>query len=165
MRYNATSAPPLDIYKSVETAAPAIAAIESLEHGFAVNKIPDFRPNAERAAGQEPRHAGSLIRFSPLQSYEKAIYCDRMITCLRLSKICGTTSVEDAKWRNVPALITSALSLSMQPSPRNVSVMRAKEIAAAVETPVVAVTVNLSLERLLQINEELRPAASAATRR
>ncbi|HVF09363.1 MAG TPA: phosphoribosylanthranilate isomerase, partial [Abditibacteriaceae bacterium] len=40
-----------------------------------------------------------------------------------------------------------------------VSLGHARQIIAAVSTPVVAVTVNLTLERLLQIHEKLHPAA------
>jgi predicted dehydrogenase len=46
--------PPLDVYKSIETAAPAAAAIESLERGSGLIKVPDFRPGPRRAAGEEP---------------------------------------------------------------------------------------------------------------
>jgi len=46
--------PPLDIYKSIETAAPAAAAIESLEHNSQLIKVPDFRPGPQRALGAEP---------------------------------------------------------------------------------------------------------------
>lgn len=46
--------PPLDVYKSIETAAPAAAAIESINRGTQLVKVPDFRPNAKRAAGTEP---------------------------------------------------------------------------------------------------------------
>ena len=46
--------PPLDVYKSVETAAPAAAAIESIKRGSQLVKVPDFRPGPRRAAGAEP---------------------------------------------------------------------------------------------------------------
>jgi hypothetical protein len=46
--------PPLDVYKSIETAAPAAAAIESIKRGTQLVKVPDFRPNAQRAKGAEP---------------------------------------------------------------------------------------------------------------
>lgn len=52
IRDNAT--PPLDVYKSVETAAPAAAAILSIERGSAPIKVPDFRPNENRTSGEEP---------------------------------------------------------------------------------------------------------------
>jgi len=76
-----------------------------------------------------------------------------------LVKICGTTSVADAQIAERAGADYLGVIIEHPPSPRNVDLTRAQEISAAVETPVVAVTVNLSLERLLQINEELRPAA------
>jgi predicted dehydrogenase len=46
--------PELDVYKSAETAAPAILAAQSAELGGARIEVPDFRPNALRAMGQQP---------------------------------------------------------------------------------------------------------------
>lgn len=50
--------PEFDVYAAVETAAPAAAAIESIRRGSTLVKVPDFRPNAKRAAGQEPTTRG-----------------------------------------------------------------------------------------------------------
>ena len=50
--------PPLDVYKSVETAAPSAAAIASISGGSRAVKVPDFRPNETRAVGQEPKSRG-----------------------------------------------------------------------------------------------------------
>ncbi|HVF11215.1 MAG TPA: Gfo/Idh/MocA family oxidoreductase [Abditibacteriaceae bacterium] len=46
--------PPLDVYKSIETAAPSAAAIASLECGSQLTKVPNFRPGPHRSIGQEP---------------------------------------------------------------------------------------------------------------
>ena len=52
------AAPAMDVYAAVETAAPAAAAIESIRRGSTSVKVPDFRPNASRAAGEEPETRG-----------------------------------------------------------------------------------------------------------
>jgi hypothetical protein len=44
--------PPLDVYKAVETAAPAILAAQSIDEGNTCLEVPDFRPNASRSIGQ-----------------------------------------------------------------------------------------------------------------
>ncbi len=46
--------PPLDVYKAVETAAPAILAAQSIDEGNTCLEVPDFRPGKNRAKGQEP---------------------------------------------------------------------------------------------------------------
>jgi hypothetical protein len=43
-----------DVYKAMDTAAPAILAGESIAHGAQLMQVPDFRPNAARASGQKP---------------------------------------------------------------------------------------------------------------
>jgi predicted dehydrogenase len=43
-----------DVYKAMDTAAPAILAGESIVQGTRSIQVPDFRPNATRASGQEP---------------------------------------------------------------------------------------------------------------
>ncbi|HVF09727.1 MAG TPA: Gfo/Idh/MocA family oxidoreductase, partial [Abditibacteriaceae bacterium] len=48
------AAPAMDVYTAVETAAPAAAAIESIQRGSSLVKVPDFRPSESRPAGQEP---------------------------------------------------------------------------------------------------------------
>ena len=76
-----------------------------------------------------------------------------------LVKICVNTSVEDAQMAARAGADYLGVIVEHAPSPRNVSLIRAQQIVAAVSTPVVAVTVNLSFERLLQIHEQLQPAA------
>ena len=44
--------PPMDIYKAVETAAPAIIAAMSAEQGGRCMDVPDFRPGPHRAPGK-----------------------------------------------------------------------------------------------------------------
>lgn len=48
-------APELDVYKAIDTAAPAILAADSIDQGSIPLAVPDFRPNASRAKGQPPR--------------------------------------------------------------------------------------------------------------
>jgi predicted dehydrogenase len=43
-----------DVYRAIETAAPAILAAESIAQGTKLMRVPDFRPNETRAAGQRP---------------------------------------------------------------------------------------------------------------
>jgi len=45
-----------DVYRAVETAAPAILAADSIEQGTKLMQVPDFRPNADRPTGQMPKH-------------------------------------------------------------------------------------------------------------
>jgi phosphoribosylanthranilate isomerase len=76
-----------------------------------------------------------------------------------LVKICGTTSLRDAELsRNAGADFLGVI-VSHPPSPRIIDLESARAIAEAVSTPIVAVTVNLSLSQLLQINEALAPRA------
>ena len=44
-----------DVYKAIETAAPAILAAESIEHGSVPLDVPDFRPSESRPAGHTPK--------------------------------------------------------------------------------------------------------------
>ena len=44
-----------DVYRAMDTAAPAILAAESIAEGTMPMRVPDFRPNAERAAGAMPK--------------------------------------------------------------------------------------------------------------
>ena len=46
--------PLLDVYKAVETCAPAILAAKSIEADGACLDVPDFRPNLSRWAGKRP---------------------------------------------------------------------------------------------------------------
>ena len=46
-----------DVYRAIETAAPAILAAESIAQGTQLMHVPDFRPNAVRPAGQMPEEA------------------------------------------------------------------------------------------------------------
>ncbi|MFA9479555.1 Gfo/Idh/MocA family protein [Phycisphaerales bacterium AB-hyl4] len=47
-------APELDVYRAVETAAPAIAAAMSIAQGNQPIDVPDFRPGPHRRAGEPP---------------------------------------------------------------------------------------------------------------
>jgi len=47
--------PPMDVYESVETAAPAILASISAEQNGKCLEVPDFRPGAKRKVGCEPK--------------------------------------------------------------------------------------------------------------
>jgi hypothetical protein len=44
-----------DVYRAMDTAAPAILAAESVAQGSRPVKVPDFRPNADRPKGALPR--------------------------------------------------------------------------------------------------------------
>jgi predicted dehydrogenase len=46
--------PPLDVYKAVETAAPAILAAKSIDEKNRCFDVPDFRPGPSRKPGQAP---------------------------------------------------------------------------------------------------------------
>ena len=46
--------PELDVYRSVETAAPAILAAQSIAEDNRTLDVPDFRPNAQRQPGEMP---------------------------------------------------------------------------------------------------------------
>jgi len=43
-----------DVYKAIETAAPAILAAESIDQDSKPLRVPEFRPGAKRAAGEMP---------------------------------------------------------------------------------------------------------------
>jgi predicted dehydrogenase len=47
-----------DVYRAMDTAAPAILAAESIARGSAPLAVPDFRPSAARPKGQAPAPAG-----------------------------------------------------------------------------------------------------------
>ena len=76
-----------------------------------------------------------------------------------LVKICGTTSPRDALLAHDAGADFLGVIVSHPPSPRNVDLRAARAIAHAGSTPIIAVTVNLSLSQLLQINETLSPRA------
>ena len=44
-----------DVYRAMDSMAPAILAAESIEHGSQPLQVPNFRPNEERRAGDLPR--------------------------------------------------------------------------------------------------------------
>jgi predicted dehydrogenase len=46
--------PPFDVYRAMDTAAPAILAAESITRGSVLLPVPDFRPSAGRPAGRPP---------------------------------------------------------------------------------------------------------------
>lgn len=74
-----------------------------------------------------------------------------------LVKICGTTSIDDALLAQSAGADFLGVILSHPPSPRNIDLETARAIRDAVSIPLVAVTVNLSLPQLLEINEKLAP--------
>ena len=76
-----------------------------------------------------------------------------------LVKICGTTSVEDAELAASSSADFLGVIVEHSPSPRSVSLEKAREVSSNCKLPVVAVTVNKSLDELLHINEILRPFA------
>ena len=47
-------APELDVYRAMDTAAPAILAADSIDQGSMPLQVPDFRPNANRKPGEAP---------------------------------------------------------------------------------------------------------------
>ncbi len=46
--------PAFDVYKAMDTAAPAILAAESIARGCRPMRVPDFRPSGSRSSGQMP---------------------------------------------------------------------------------------------------------------
>jgi predicted dehydrogenase len=44
-----------DVYRAIETAAPAILAAESIAQGTKLMRVPDFRPSASRPRGEMPK--------------------------------------------------------------------------------------------------------------
>jgi phosphoribosylanthranilate isomerase len=76
-----------------------------------------------------------------------------------LVKICGTTSVQDARLAQEAGADYMGIIVDFPPSPRHVPLQQAVEIKSAVALPVVAVTVNQSLEELLRIHQVLAPHA------
>ncbi len=44
-----------DVYRAMDTMAPAVLAVDSIEEGSRLMRVPDFRPNADRPAGEMPR--------------------------------------------------------------------------------------------------------------
>jgi len=75
-----------------------------------------------------------------------------------LIKICGGASAHDLQLAEAAGADYSGIIVDHLPSPRNVALAKAAEMAATVATPIVAVTVNKSLEELLRIHELLHPA-------
>jgi hypothetical protein len=47
-----------DVYRAIETAAPAVLAAESIARGTQLMRVPEFRPTAARPAGQMPGRVG-----------------------------------------------------------------------------------------------------------
>ena len=78
-------------------------------------------------------------------------------------KICGTTSVEDARLAQRAGANCIGLIVNHSASPRHVSLQAARHIAASVgaigNVGVVAVSVNQELEALLHIAAALKPRA------
>jgi phosphoribosylanthranilate isomerase len=76
-----------------------------------------------------------------------------------LLKICGTTSIPDARLAQEASADFLGMIVDFPPSPRHVPLEKAVEIAGSVSLPVIAVTVNQSLEQLLRIHKALSPHA------
>ncbi len=49
-----------DVYRAMDTMAPAVLAVDSIEEGGRVMQVPDFRPSASRPAGQMPKDFGGV---------------------------------------------------------------------------------------------------------
>ena len=49
-----------DVYRAMDTMAPAVVAVDSIAAGSRSLEVPDFRPNANRLAGQMPVDLGAL---------------------------------------------------------------------------------------------------------
>ena len=45
----------IDVYQAVETAAPAILAVKSIEQDNTSQDVPDFRPDPNRKRGEMPK--------------------------------------------------------------------------------------------------------------
>ncbi len=56
-----------DVYKAMDTTAPAILAADSIAKHSQLLAVPDFRPNASRATGQMP----TLPALSPPPSVKR----------------------------------------------------------------------------------------------
>lgn len=76
---------------------------------------------------------------------------------MALVKICGTTSVQDALLAQSGGAHYVGLVIDHPPSPRNVSQETARTIVEALQRPAVAVTVNLSLDALLEMEARVHP--------
>ncbi len=74
-------------------------------------------------------------------------------------KICGTTSIPDAQLAARAGADCIGIVVNHPASPRHVSLETARAIAASVAIGVVAVSVNQSLDSLLEIAEILKPHA------
>ena len=75
-----------------------------------------------------------------------------------LVKICGTTSIADAQIAQNANADFLGVIVEHAPSPRSVNRATARAIFAATNLQTVAVTVNKTLEELLQLHGELQPA-------
>jgi len=76
-----------------------------------------------------------------------------------LVKICGTTTAAEARMSSHSGADFLGVIVGHAPSPRSVELEAARAIFAATPTPTVAVTVNRSLDELLLLADELKPAA------
>lgn len=78
---------------------------------------------------------------------------------MALLKICGTTSLLDARLSQEAGADFLGVILHHPASPRHIEIEWAREIAASSAVPIVALSVNQSLETLLAVVEELQPHA------
>ncbi|PQV63232.1 phosphoribosylanthranilate isomerase [Abditibacterium utsteinense] len=74
-------------------------------------------------------------------------------------KICGTTSILDARLAQEAGADFLGVMLNHPASPRNISLVTALEIQESAAIPLVALSVNQDLETLLQVAAELSPRA------
>ena len=49
-----------DVYRVMDSMAPAVLAVDSIEEGSRVVRVPDFRPGADRPSGQMPADLGGI---------------------------------------------------------------------------------------------------------
>ena len=72
-------------------------------------------------------------------------------------KICGITRAEDATAAAAAGADYLGLIIECPASPRSLTTEQARRVGASVSLPVIAVTVNLPIEKLLEIIEALSP--------
>ncbi len=49
-----------DVYRAMDTMAPALLAVDSIEEGGRLIRVPDFRPSTDRPAGKMPKELGGV---------------------------------------------------------------------------------------------------------
>ncbi len=74
-------------------------------------------------------------------------------------KICGTTSIADARLAQDAGADFLGIIVEHAPSPRNLSLKQARDIAAEISTPIVVVAVNRDLDWLVEVQRTLNAHA------